>query len=83
MSTSVAVVGQDFPAEHLKLLKDKGIDTSGIQRQEGRTFRWKGEYGFDFNTAVTVDTQLNVFADFTPTLQPEPTRHEISILGQY
>ena len=67
----VAVVGQDFPAEHLKLLKDKGIDTSGIQRQEGRTFRWKGEYGFDFNTAVTLDTQLNVFADFTPTLQPD------------
>ncbi len=66
----VAVVGQDFPAEHLKLFKDKGIDTSGIQRQEGRTFRWKGEYGFDLNTAMTLDTQLNVFADFAPTLQP-------------
>src|SRR5512136_1855405 len=56
----VAVVGDDFPEEHISLFHEKGIDTSGLQRQRGRTFRWKGEYGSDLNTRTTLDTQLNV-----------------------
>jgi sugar/nucleoside kinase (ribokinase family) len=64
----VAVVGEDFPEEHLDLLRQRGIDVSGVQRRPGRTFRWVGEYDFDMNTAHTLDTQLGVFADFHPEL---------------
>jgi len=64
----VATVGDDFPAEHLRLLKERGIDMTGLQTSRGRTFRWVGEYGFDLNEARTIDTQLNVFADFKPML---------------
>ena len=67
----VAVVGEDFPEEHLRFLASRGIDLDGLVRQPGRTFRWKGRYEFDLNTAHTLDTQLNVFAEFRPEL-PEP-----------
>jgi len=66
----VATVGDDFPPEHLTLLRDRGVDTSGLQPARGRTFRWVGEYGYDLNEARTLDTQLNVFADFKPVLPP-------------
>lgn len=64
----VAVVGEDFANEHIEFLRQKGINISGLQRQQGQTFRWKGEYGKNLNTRVTLDTQLNVFADFSPQL---------------
>jgi sugar/nucleoside kinase (ribokinase family) len=64
----VATVGDDFPDEHLALLRGRGVDTVGLQRSRGRTFRWVGEYGYDLNEARTIDTQLNVFADFRPML---------------
>ncbi len=64
----VAVVGEDFPEEHLDLLRQRNIDVSGVQRRPGRTFRWTGEYDYDLNTAHTLDTQLGVFADFHPRL---------------
>ncbi len=64
----VAVIGDDFPEEHISFFLRKGIDISGLQRQKGNTFRWKGEYGPDFNTRTTLETQLNVFADFSPRL---------------
>ena len=64
----VAVVGEDFPKPHLMTLKDRGVDLSGLQVARGQTFRWVGEYGFDLNEARTVDTRLNVFADFRPSL---------------
>jgi sugar/nucleoside kinase (ribokinase family) len=69
----VAVVGEDFPEAHLELLRQRGIDVSGVQRRAGRTFRWSGEYTYDLNTAHTLDTQLGVFADFHPEL-PEHYR---------
>ncbi len=64
----VAVVGADFPEEELDFLKERGVDVSGIEKSAGKTFRWKGEYGFDLNTAHTLDTQLNVFEHFSPRL---------------
>jgi sugar/nucleoside kinase (ribokinase family) len=65
----VGVVGSDFPQEHLDFLASKGIDLAGVQVvQGGKTFRWSGFYDFDLNIAHTLDTQLNVFADFAPTL---------------
>ena len=69
----VAVVGQDFPEEHLRFLASRGVDLAGLTRSPGRTFRWKGRYEFDLNQAHTLDTQLNVFAEFRPEL-PEAWR---------
>ena len=64
----VATVGDDFPGDHLSLLRERGVDLSGLQISRGRTFRWVGEYGYDLNEATTLETQLNVFADFRPAL---------------
>jgi sugar/nucleoside kinase (ribokinase family) len=64
----VGTVGQDFPDAHLKLLTARGVDLAGLQVSQGRTFRWVGQYGYDLNEARTLDTQLNVFADFRPRL---------------
>jgi sugar/nucleoside kinase (ribokinase family) len=69
----VAVVGHDFPEEHIDFLRRRGVNTDGISRNAGRTFRWKGAYGYDLNEATTLDTQLNVLADFDPQL-PEHYR---------
>ena len=64
----VAVVGEDFPNEPIDDLKNRGVDTSGLHRADGETFRWKGRYGYDLNEPDTLDTQLNVFGDFHPEL---------------
>ncbi len=69
----VAAVGEDFPPEHVEFLRGRGVDVTGLERRTGRTFRWKGRYEFDLNQAHTLDTQLNVFADFDPAL-PEAYR---------
>jgi sugar/nucleoside kinase (ribokinase family) len=77
----VAVVGEDFPESHILELQKRGIDTTGIEQKPGRTFRWSGAYGFDMNTAQTLETQLNVFADFAPALFAEQKRREYLFLG--
>lgn len=69
----VAVVGEDFTHEHRKPLVDRKVDIGGLTTAKGRTFRWSGAYGDDLNTARTLDTQLNVFADFRPEI-PEAWR---------
>jgi len=64
----VAVVGDDFPEEHVSFLKSREINTDGLQRIPGKTFHWTGRYGYDLNEAQTLDTQLNVLMDFKPVL---------------
>ena len=64
----VAVVGEDFDPGDGEMLSNRGIDTSGLVRVDGKTFRWSGSYREDLNSAITLDTQLNVFADFAPEL---------------
>lgn len=65
----VGVVGEDFRVSDVELLRSKGVDLSGLERAEGRTFHWSGVYGpDDINTRETLDTQLNVFGDFAPSL---------------
>jgi sugar/nucleoside kinase (ribokinase family) len=64
----VAVVGDDFPSEHVQVMIDRGVDLEGLERAKGRTFRWSGVYGEDLNNPRTLDTQLNVFATFDPAL---------------
>jgi sugar/nucleoside kinase (ribokinase family) len=66
----VGVVGEDFPAEALTLFRDREINLDGLERVPGRTFRWAGEYTYDLNEAITLDTQLNVFEQFRPKLPP-------------
>ncbi len=67
----VAVVGEDFPISELGFLEERGVNLRGLRRAPGRTFRWKGRYGFDLNEAHTLETHLNVFEDFAPELTPD------------
>ncbi len=69
----VAVVGEDFPDEHVSFLQSRDINTDGLQRIPGKTFHWTGRYGYDLNEAQTLDTQLNVLMEFKPDL-PESYR---------
>lgn len=69
----VAVVGEDFPEQHIDLFRNKGIDLEGLERASGKTFRWTGRYHEDINFRDTLDTQLNVFEHFHPKL-PEAAR---------
>jgi sugar/nucleoside kinase (ribokinase family) len=64
----VAVVGSDFPEATLTELNARGIDVSGVERAAGKTFRWAGRYAANLASRTTLDTQLNVFADFRPKL---------------
>jgi sugar/nucleoside kinase (ribokinase family) len=64
----VAVVGDDFTAEHEEVLKKRGVDTRGIQRAAGKTFRWGGQYLDNLNEAKTDFTELNVFEKFQPQI---------------
>lgn len=69
----VGVVGEDFGEEHLDVFRQRGVDLQGIERAQGKTFRWSGVYSYDLNERDTLDTQLNVFADFGPRI-PESYR---------
>lgn len=62
----VGVVGQDFRSEDLAMLQHHGVDTSGVEVAEGKTFRWGGRYEPDWNTRHTLFTELNVFESFEP-----------------
>ncbi len=62
----VGVVGRDFPPEHAEMLRARGIDITGLESAEGRTFRWHGRYEGDMGRAETVSVSLNVFRSFRP-----------------
>ena len=62
----VAIVGEDFTAEHESVLKKRGVDTRGIEHAKGKTFRWGGQYLDNLNEAKTDFTDLNVFQNFQP-----------------
>ena len=64
----VAVVGKDFPDEFRKILEERPIDLSHLERSNGKTFFWRGKYQFDMNSAETLETQLNVLTEFAPQL---------------
>lgn len=77
----VAVVGDDFPADTLDKLRGRGVDTSGVEQVDGRTFRWSGRYHDDLVGRDTLDTQLNVFADFRPKLPESYCDAPLVLLG--
>jgi sugar/nucleoside kinase (ribokinase family) len=77
----VGVVGDDFPLSEIEFLRARGVDLSGLEKVSGRTFRWKGRYGFDLNAAQTLDTQLNVFEHFKPRLSAHARKADRIFLG--
>ena len=78
----VGVVGGDFGDEEMAVFRERAVNTDDIERiHEGKTFFWSGRYDFDLNTAHTLDTQLNVFADFRPKLSEESRRARMVFLG--
>ncbi|MFQ5931759.1 MAG: PfkB family carbohydrate kinase [Nitrospiraceae bacterium] len=77
----IAVVGEDFPDQHVKFLKSRGIDLTGLERQRGETFRWKGEYTYQLSEAHTLDTRLNVFERFRPKIPDRYRSPSMVFLG--
>lgn len=78
----VGVVGEDWPAEHTKLLQGQGIDTTGLQVVKGgKTFRWTGKYQPNMNDRDTLELHLNVFGDFNPVLPEEFRRSSFVFLA--
>jgi sugar/nucleoside kinase (ribokinase family) len=67
----VAIVGTDFPREHLDFWRHRPVNLAGLQIKEGRTFRWTARYHMDMNVRDTLDTQLGVYAGFHPTIPDE------------
>jgi len=77
----VGVVGNDFSPQDRQTLLDRGVDLQGLQEVAGKTFHWKGEYGYDLNSAKTLETHLNVFAGFRPQLPGAWKRSEFVFLA--
>jgi sugar/nucleoside kinase (ribokinase family) len=77
----VTVVGEDFPVEYIELLQRHRINLKGLQREKGKTFRWKGQYDYDLNEAHTLDTQLNVLQTFKPQIPEEYRKIEYVFLA--
>ena len=78
----ISVVGEDFPNETIALLKERGINTEGLQIKNGeKTFFWSGKYHQDMNTRDTLDTQLNVLESFDPIVPNSYQDCDILMLG--
>ena len=78
----ISVVGGDFDQKHLDLLRSKGLNTDSIEIiSKGKTFYWKGKYHKDWNKRDTLNTQLNVLADFNPVVSTPDSNSEIIVLG--
>jgi len=77
----VAVVGEDFSAKQESVLTKRGIDTRGIERAKGKTFRWGGQYSGSMNEAKTDFTELNVFESFKPRIPQEYMDSKFLFLG--
>lgn len=81
-SAIVSVVGDDFPQEYINLLTDRNIDISGLEVVKGgKTFFWSGRYHNDLNSRDTLDTQLNVLADFQPKVPQNFKTADVLMLG--
>ncbi|MCH2693647.1 MAG: PfkB family carbohydrate kinase [Acidobacteriia bacterium] len=77
----VAVVGEDFPEENLDMFRKFNINIQGLQRVEGKTFRWQGKYGTALNEAKTLNTELNVFENFRPEIPDSYQNTDFVFLG--
>src|SRR5918993_3955644 len=78
----VGVVGGDYGPEEQQVFDSHNVDTSDLEHvPDGETFRWYGRYDYDLNVAHTLDTKLNVFADFKPKLSETSKSARLVFLG--
>jgi sugar/nucleoside kinase (ribokinase family) len=77
----VGVVGDDYPTGKLDALARRGVDLSGLERAEGRSFRWRGRYRHDLNAAETLETHLGVFSNFNPKIPAQFRKAPFVFLG--
>lgn len=77
----VGVVGKDFPRKAVDMFRGRGIDTTGLEVADGETFHWEGRYANDLTTRTTIQTDLNVFADFEPKIPERFRDSEFVMLG--
>jgi sugar/nucleoside kinase (ribokinase family) len=77
----VGIVGNDFPEEHWNMLEGRGIDLEGVEKADGKTFFWKGKYGFDVNTPETLETRLGVLEHFKPVVPDSYKDASVIFLG--
>ena len=64
----VGVVGNDYPMDQLSALAKRGVDLAGLEQADGSSFRWRGRYRHDLNSAETIETHLGVFSHFSPKI---------------
>jgi sugar/nucleoside kinase (ribokinase family) len=77
----VGVVGNDYPLERLEPLRERGVDLSGLVQADGESFRWRGRYRHDLNSAETIETRLGVFSQFRPRIPEEFRESPYVFLG--
>ena len=77
----VGVVGEDFSEDYITAFESRGIDTSGIEKRPGKTFRWGGKYKTDINERDTTFTDLNVLGDFDPQIDEKFKNARVLALG--
>ncbi len=78
----VSVVGYDFPKSYLDLLVSRGIDISEVQiEKDDKSFFWSGKYHDNMNKRDTLETQVNVLANFNPKIPKNYTNLDILVLG--
>ncbi len=76
----VGTVGKDFDKKHLNIFKNRSIDIKNIKTEEGKTFRWKGRYGYDMSDPQTIMTELGVFSSFKPVV-PHNSKNDMLFLA--
>jgi sugar/nucleoside kinase (ribokinase family) len=78
----ISVIGYDFPKEEMDELQARGVQLEGVQvKQDEKSFFWAGKYHLDMNTRDTLDTQLNVLANFDPKVPDSFQGSEFLMLG--
>ena len=77
----VAVIGDDFPMQHIDELVKLGVDVSGIEKKPGESFHWVGKYAPDLSTRETIDTRLGVFGEFQPKVAESQRDAQLVLLG--
>ncbi len=77
----VGVVGSDYPVEKLEPLAARGVDLAGLEHADGPSFRWRGRYSHDLNSAETLETHLGVFSRFSPKIPDQFRNAPFVFLG--
>ena len=77
----VGIVGADYPTETLQPLADRGVDLAGLGHADGESFRWRGRYRHDLNSAETLETRLGVFSHFRPKIPTQFRSAKYVFLG--